>query len=81
MDKKKSEIFLWFGANWIWVGCVKHSLLLRENICHMGVNMLRNSLKILDFTKKKLLELISFQSNQNVWKKHCRADLSSLSDP
>ena len=32
-DKNCENIF-WFGDNIIWIGCVKHSLLLRENTCH-----------------------------------------------
>ena len=32
--EKKSEIFFNFRDNWIWVSCVKNSILPRENICH-----------------------------------------------
>ena len=46
----------------------------------MGVNMLTNSLKISDTTKKEFLERIFFKSDQKIWQKYCRADLSSLSD-
>ena len=43
--------------------------------------MLTNILNILDTTKTLFLQLISFWSDQNIWQKYCRADLSSLSDP
>ena len=42
--------------------------------------MLTNSLKILDTTNTEFLEKISFQSDQKIWEKHRRGDLSSLSD-
>ena len=45
-----------------------------------GVNMLRNSLKISDTSKTELLELISFQSDQKIWQKYCRADLNCVWD-
>ena len=45
-----------------------------------GVNMFKNSLKISDTTKKEFLDVISFQSDEKIWQKYCRADLSSLSD-
>ena len=32
--KKKSTKKSWFWDNCIWIGCVRHSLLLRENACH-----------------------------------------------
>ena len=32
-QKNWANIF-WFGNMCIWIGCVKHSLLLRENPCH-----------------------------------------------
>ena len=44
------------------------------------VNMLTNSLKMLDTTKTEFLELIFFQRDQKISKKYCRADLNSLSD-
>ena len=43
--------------------------------------MLRNSLKISDTTKAEFLGLIFFQTDQNIWRKYCRADLGSVSDP
>ena len=46
-----------------------------------GVNMLTNSLKISDTTKREFFELMFFQSDQKIWQKYCRADLSSDSDP
>ena len=46
-----------------------------------GVNMLTKNLKISDTTKTEFSEVISFQSDQKIWQKYCRADLSSVSDP
>ena len=46
-----------------------------------GVNMLTNSLKIIDTTKAEFLELIFFQSVEKRWKEFCRAELSSFPDP
>ena len=46
-----------------------------------GVNMLTNSLKIIDTTKAEFLELIFFQSVEKIWQKLCREDLSSFPDP
>ena len=46
-----------------------------------GVNMLTNSLKISDTTKKEFLELIFFQSDQKNWQKYCRIDFCSVSEP
>ena len=43
--------------------------------------MLTNSLKISNTTKKEILELIFFESDQKIWQKHCRADLSSVLEP
>ena len=47
----------------------------------LGVNMLTNTLKISDTTKTEFIDLTSFQSDQKIWQRYCRADLSSLSDP
>ena len=47
----------------------------------MGLNMLTNSLKILDTSKTEFLELIFFLNEQNTWQKSRPADLSSVSDP
>ena len=43
--------------------------------------MLTNSLKISDTTKTDFLEMIFFQSDQEVGQKYCCADLYYLSDP
>ena len=45
-----------------------------------GVNMLKNSLKVLDTTKREFVEPILFLNDQKIWQKFCRADLSSASD-
>ena len=77
MLRKIGKIFFDFEIIAIWIGGVRHSLLLREK---SGVNMLTNSLKISDTTKTEFSELISFRSDQKIWQKYCGADLSSLSD-
>ena len=46
----------------------------------MGVNMLTNSLKILNTTKTKFFELKFFQSDQEIWHNYCRADFRSVFD-
>ena len=51
-----------------------------ERIVVIGVNMLTNSVKISHTTKTEFLEVISFQSDQKIRQKYCRADLSSFSD-
>ena len=33
--EKSLENIVSFGENWIWIGCVKHSVLTRENTCHL----------------------------------------------
>ena len=43
-----------------------------------GVNLLKNSLKISDTTRKDFLERIPFQSDQKIWQKYFRGDLSSF---
>ena len=46
-------------------GCVKHSLLEREYLSS-SVNMLTNSVKNIDTTKKEIFELVFFQSYQKI---------------
>ena len=46
-----------------------------------GVNVLKNSLKISDTTKTELLQLIFFQTDQEIRQKYSRADLCSIPDP
>ena len=45
-----------------------------------GVNMLTNSLKILDTTKTNIFELKSCLSAKKIWQKYRRADKISVSD-
>ena len=51
-----------------------------ERILFIGFNMLTNSLKISDPTKREFFELILFLSNQKIWPKYWRADRGSVSD-
>ena len=46
-----------------------------------GVNMVRKSLKISYTSKKMFMGPILFESDQKISQKHCRTDLSSVSDP
>ena len=63
MLRKIGKIFFDFEIIAIWIGGVRHSLLLGEK---SGVNMLTNSLKISDTTKTEFSELISFRSDQKI---------------
>ena len=78
--EEKWEFFFRFGYNCIWIGCIKHSLLPRDNTS-LGGKMLTKSLKISDTTKKELFKLIFIQSDQNIWQIYCSAGSSSVSDP
>ena len=76
-----SENIFNFGDNWIWIGCVKHSVLAREReYLLLGVAMLTNSLKILDTTENQSCEHNFLQKDKKVWENYCRADVSSVSD-
>ena len=66
-----------FGDNCIWIGCVKHSLLLREYLS-LGVNMITNSLQISYTTKTEVFEVIFFQSDWNIEEKYCHAGSRSV---
>ena len=46
-----------------------------------GVNMVRKSLKISYTSRKMFMGPILFESDQKISQKHCRTDLSSVSDP
>ena len=52
-----------------------------EEYLSSGVSMLTKSLKILYTAKTEFLELISFQNDQKIWPKYCRAVLRIGSDP
>ena len=80
-DAKNSENNFWFWDNCIWIGCVRHSVLLRGNTCHRVSIMLTNSLKISDTTKTQFFELIFFQRHAKMGQKYWRAHLSSDSGP
>ena len=51
--------------NWIWIGCFKISLLLRECFSS-GVIALTNGLKILDTTKTDIIELKLSESDGKI---------------
>ena len=52
-----------------------------ERILVIGYQYDKNTLKISNTTKTELFELISFQSDQKIWQKYYRADLSCDADP
>ena len=54
---------------------------LEREYLSSGVNMLTNSLKILDTIKTEFFELIFFLNDQKLWQKFCHADLIIVSDP
>ena len=53
--KKNWEKVLFFLDTWIWIGCVKLSLLSKQCLSP-AVNVLRNSLRILHMTKRHFLQ-------------------------
>ena len=55
-------------------------LIAEREYLSSGVNMLTNILKIIDTTKTLFFDLIYFESDQKIWQKICREDLSSVSD-
>ena len=75
--RKYFLIFSYLHLNWIrWTFAFTE----REYFSS-GVNMLRNSLKIPDHTKTEFVDLVLFQSDQKIWQKYWRADLSSVLKP
>ena len=80
MQKKIQKIFLvlrLLHLNWL-----RETLAFTERIYLLsGVNMVRKSLKMSNTSKKVIMGLIFFESNQIISQKFCRADLSSVSDP
>ena len=79
MNKKVEKIFFDLEIIAFEFTVLKLVFTEREYIS-LGVNMLTNSLKISDNTKTEYLGLIFFLSDQKVWQKYCREDLSSDSD-
>ena len=74
---KSSENSFNFRKNGVWIGCLKHSLLQRENT---GNNILENCLKISNTTKRTVFELKLWQSDEEIWEIYCLAEFSSVSD-
>ena len=79
MQKKIQKIFFHLEIYAFELVALKTPLTDREYLSS-GVNMLTNSLKISDTTKREFFELIIFQSNEKIRQKYCRADLWSVSD-
>ena len=52
-----------------------------KNNFHSKANVLANSRKISDVTKKDFFQLIISQSDGQRWSNYCRADFSSVWDP
>ena len=69
-----------FLDNFIWIGYLTVSLLPRKYFSS-GDNVLRNSLKILNTTKKDFSQLNVSQSDEQRLSNYCRKDFSSVWDP
>ena len=80
MQQKFQKIFFDFEIT-VFELVVLNTRFYWEEYLSSCVIMLRNTLKIWDTTKREFLELIFFPSDQKIWKKYCRADLMSRSDP
>ena len=65
MQKKIEKIILDFGTIAFELVTLNTSFIEREYLTS-GVNMLTNSLKISDTSKKQYLDLIFFQSDQKI---------------
>ena len=77
---KNSEKFSCFLDNWIWTGCGKFSPLRREYLS-LTANVLTNSFKIWDITKRDIFQLNFPHIDEKIRWKCCHADFNSLSDP
>ena len=63
--------------NWL-----RQTLAFTERIYLLsGVNMVRESLKVSDTSKKVFMGPILFESDKEISQKHCRGDLTSVSNP
>ena len=71
-----------FGCldNYVRNGCGKFSVLRRNNLSSV-INVVSNSLKISDLTKRKGFQLNLSQNHERIGWKCCGADFSSVWDP
>ena len=81
MQKKIEEIFLDFQIIAFELVSLKTRFFTGREYLSSGVNMLTNSLNIIDTTKTEILELIFFQSDKKKCQKTCRPDLSTVWNP
>ena len=76
-SQKNSDKFFCFWHKFIWIGCIKLSLLRRQYLS-LPVNVLTNSLKILQITNNNFFQLNYLHSSQWIWKSCCRWDWISV---
>ena len=78
--KKLAKYFwIWRQLHWNWF---PQTLAFTEReYLSSDVNILTNSMKISDTTRKELFELIFLHSYQKIWQKCCLEDLSSVLEP
>ena len=63
---KKFKKYFYFLRNCIWIGWYKFSVLRREYLSS-AVNVLTNSLKNSDITKRDIFQLFFVQSHPKIW--------------
>ena len=68
------------GYNCISTGCIKHSLLLRENICHRVSICWQTVSRFQILLRQNFVDLIFFHNDQKIGQKYCHSDLSSVPD-
>ena len=68
-----------FLDNCVWIGWGTFYLLRRKYLSS-AVNVLTNSSKISDITKRDVFQIYFPHTDKMIWLKCCRADLSSLWD-
>ena len=76
--EKNGELFFPFLSSWNWIGCSKFSVLGIE-ILPSAVNVVTNSLRISDITKRDNFELNFLQIDDKLWYKCSCSDFSSVS--
>ena len=76
--QQHSGHFFCFWDTCIWIGCVK-LFLLGTKYLSSAVNVWINSLKILDISKRDVLQLNYHHSDQKISLRRCRWDWNSVS--
>ena len=75
----RKNVFLNFKLVALWICCGKFWLLRREYLSST-VNMLTNSPKILDISKRVIFQLNFSQSDETIWSRCFRASFSNVRD-